>query len=86
MLRLIIKGTYMMPTDKAEVDYKTFDVHLPEVEEYLSRKNRRKKVGIHYKYLRVGIQHHLKEWLYFLDKDRYVGGESNEGSYNIGPK
>jgi len=26
----------MLPTDKAEGDYKTFDVNLPEVEEYLS--------------------------------------------------
>lgn len=38
MIRLIIKGIYMMPTDKAETDFKTFDLELPEVESYLTQK------------------------------------------------
>ena len=35
----------MLPTDKAEVDYKTFDVDLAEVEEYLSAKVGYAQVG-----------------------------------------
>jgi len=38
MLRLIVRGIYMLPTDKAVIDYKTFDVDLPKIEKYLSQR------------------------------------------------
>ena len=37
MIRIIVKGRYMDYDGKSDVDYKTFDVSLPEIEKYISQ-------------------------------------------------